>query len=283
MAKLIRLRTRLLTRRLLNGKVVHYPTRDDVVDALVADGLVEDENDLVENHHKLVAYVQFYWMQHSQLGCRFGQRIAIKPEESGIYTLVVKAPVNDSAFVEEVNQTLNAAVGDFEAVQLIFPKIRTPEEIRNLVNGLCASDQWYCKRVPWDPDGQSKQLTQLLGLRWVLPDDKHVNWALGLADIATMPITRRAPYTALVIRTGGPGPIPESMGLPRPDKENGLTPVHLADLPLEMLDSSRWSDIWKRTKDLKEDVIGNDQLQFAAKAKVTFSLPTRLGINYVEG
>jgi hypothetical protein len=172
-----------------------------------------------------------------------------------------------------VNTFFKDTLGNGEAAQVILPGIETAEQIVNFTNALCATQQWFC--VAYEAPGENDTL--LIGLRWFLPDDRHVNWALGFANLDSMPTTRRSPYTALIVRPDGPGKAPE-IAIPKPNEarerplDRGRIPVHLADMETKMTDDEIKRH-WGGTQKRKASLLKGDPLARAAKAKITFSLP----------
>lgn len=216
----------------------------------------------------------FEWIRHGNTGCLFAQRFSIDPLRSQYWASSVVPGRDDYARIASiVNTFFEGSVGAGEAAQVILPDIRTAEHIVSLANALCATQQWFC--VAYENPEQTDTL--LIGLRWFLPDDRHLNWALGFANLDSMPITRRSPYTALIVRPDGPGKAPE-IALPKPNEarerplDRGRIPVHLADMETKMTDD-QIKKHWGGTQKRKAAVLKDDQHARAAKAKITFSLP----------
>jgi hypothetical protein len=213
----------------------------------------------------------FGWIRGGGSGCLFAYRFSTDPASPDYWASSVVPGRQDYAQIAtDIDAFFQGAIGKAEAAQVILPGISTPDDIVDLVNALCAMPSWTCSAT--EKDGHL-----LIGLRWLLPDDRHVNWVLGFADLTSMPVTRRSPYTALIVRLGAPGRAP-AIALEKPNEANerqldrNRIPVHLADMAVE------WADdlirrVWRGTQKKKAEKIEGDTMAGAAKAKVTFALP----------
>lgn len=112
-----------------------------------------------------------------------------------------------------------------------------------------------------------------IGLRWAMLDGASEARLLGFAPLDSMPATRRAPHVAVVFKSDeGQQPFLKR----RPSSSSGLDPIDLADLPVEDdMTVLKYARLWKGTHHLRDRTL-NDELTYAAKAKVTFSLPIAL-------
>lgn len=250
-----------------DGGQVRYPTRDDYVDRLVAQGLIKSLDDLIANHAQLIGEIFINWVETGQLACVFASVLAKKPRENRwLPAVFLHALKEGDQLPGLVNAELDAAFDSHEAAVLIFPDIRTGQEIVSLLNLLCgdASGRWYWTSTDIDPDPTGE--LALVGLRWVLQTDKSVNFVLGFADIPTMPLTRRAPFTALFLRITERKRTPEH-------KEDGRVQVHLADL-----DSTLQQAVHDRVAEVtaaKRKNYVEPTRSAAARARVAFSLSPR--------
>lgn len=244
-----------------DGKAKDYPTRADLVARLVADGVVQDEADLLTNHRDVVGEMFFTWIEHGQIGCLFAVRLSKNPREHGWLPIVYTGAVGPDlgAFL---NTQLDPAIATHEAAAVIFPHVNTDEEIVELVNCLCAdpSGRWY-HTTEID---EAESVSRLIHLRWVLPTNEHVNYALGFADTDRMPLTRRAPFTALFLRVKGEKRTPEH-------RENGRVQVHLADLDSQVRPQDRHDKVWTLTEQHRRNHVEPEKTA-AARARVTFAV-----------
>jgi hypothetical protein len=251
-----------------DGSQKHYPTLDDYLAHLVHLGIVKDLDDLVCNYGHLIGEIFFNWVQTGQLACLFAVRLAKKPRENRWFPIVqLRALEEGAALGALLNTQLDAASTQNEAAAIIFPDVVGEDAITALVNALCAdpSGRWY-----WTNDGITEDSTgalKLVGLRWILPGDKNVNYVLGFSSIVTMPQTRHSPFTTLFLRI-------KDFKRSEVRTEDGRIQVHLADLdstfhPQEVHDHV--SDLTKKTRTLHVE----PHLIAAAKARVTFAISSQ--------
>jgi hypothetical protein len=255
-----------LTVKLNDGNERSYPTLADYVDAFVRQGLVEDLPDLIANHSNLLNEIFFNWVATGQLGCLFAARLGKSPREKSRWYPIVQlnALAEGTGLGPFLNVLLDDASDREEAAVVIFPDIEDEDQIVSLVNNLCddPSGRWYRTNSGIKPDPSGAN--ELIGLRWILKNNTHVNLVLGFATISTMPITRRSPFTAMFLR------IREEKLTPL-DTEGGRIKVHLADLDSTFPTQAAHDFIIEKTKEFRANLVEPD-MNNMAKAKVTFSV-----------
>jgi len=219
------------------------------------------------------------WLQTPSVGCGFAAILAKRHDEAGWQPLTVRGDDFGPNELLPLNALLSLAPGNFEGVYALFPEIKTAEQIARLIRALCETPNWQCFEII--TDGPHPDDALVLGLRWYLPDDRHMNYVLGFADLPQMPRTRRAPYTALVLRTGPPGRAPaiaHRHGAAAKEDQRASeappVPVHLADMPDLLPTEETVVRVWRKTTKLKHEQLSGDPMAGAAKAKVTFCLPS---------
>ncbi|MCH8344300.1 MAG: hypothetical protein IH983_09945 [Planctomycetes bacterium] len=269
---------RPILRRSLNvqvndGTTKSFPTLDDYVAQLVANGVIRDKVDLIRNYEQLVWEIFFNWISTGQTACLFAAKLAGKPRPARWVPFVELDALSTPDLGDVLNTRLDAASNCHEAVMFIFPDIGTPEGVVDLVNRLCSNQRWYCTNDRLEPAPED---TCLVGLRWILPSDKSVNHVLGFAPFSTMPLTRRGPFVGLVLRIGD-----RLRARPPRKLENGRVQVHLADMDSLTPRQERHDQMWEQTE-ANKDLYVEPELALAAKAHVTFSLPLELNCHLVE-
>jgi hypothetical protein len=220
----------------------------------------------------------FDWLKEGNSGCLFARILAFVPNVGKWKTVIVRRAFSDDT-PSVLHDFLSSQIGVSEAVTFLFPGVRTPEEILRLIGTLCIHPNWHCVELISESKASE---TILVGLRWVpsLTESNLVNWIIGFSDIASMPPTRKAPHTAIVIRIGAPG---KNAGIRRGDpkepkhrkKENDRIPVHVADVSVfpPLKSEKKLVELWNKTVEEKQRRLGDSQVAEAARAKVTFSLP----------
>lgn len=217
-------------------------------------------------------------MKTQRVGCNFARAFAKRPNDAGLQGVTVLGNTFGQNEITPLNAFLDAAHLKAEAVLLVFPDVITLEHIVGLIRALCASPVWQCVELTTNEPMTNEAL--LLGVRWRLPDNKHINYVLGFADFVEMPRTRHAPYTAMMLRTGPTGRAPGiayRFGVnPKDDlraSEPPPIPVHLADMADMLPAEADVARVWQQTTQLKRKELAGDNMADAARAKITFSLP----------
>ena len=256
---------RSYTLHLADGSSASFPSLDDYVDQLVTEGTVRDRDDLVRNYDHLVAEIFLNWVSAGQTGCLFAARLARRPRQARWLPIVQLDALRTPELPQFLNVQLDAAARSHEAVALVFPDITTAAEIVVLCNRLCEdrSGRWY--RV----ESGSADGLALIGLRWVLSSGTSVNHVLGFAPLPTAPATRRAPFTALVLRVVDDKRTPSK-------QEDGRVQVHLADLDSGLRPQELHDRVWRATE-TKKALYVEPTLAAGARARVTFSIPADVG------
>jgi hypothetical protein len=248
-----------------DGSERHYSTCADYVDHLVSMGMVRDLDDLVQNYSHLIGEIFFQWVSTGQLACLFAAKLAKRPRENRWLPIIqLRALFEGQELGGLLNAHLDAASDVYEAAALIFPDVNTAPEVVELVNALCSdrSGRWYRTDSGIDPDPSG--ILRLIGLRWVLKEDKHVNFVLGFASLDTMPFTRQSPFTALFLR------IREQKRTPA-RREDGRVQVHLADLDSMFHPQAQHDQVWELTRKHRANSV-EPRMTAAARARVTFSV-----------
>lgn len=218
------------------------------------------------------------WMKTDQVGCGFARGFARREDVAGLQGVTVVGNNLGDREIIPLNVLLAAACSQSAGVYVIFPNINSSDEVIGLIRGLCGTRVWECADLTSDIRPPNDAL--VIGLRWHLPDGKHMNYVLGFANLPDMPRTRRAPHTTLVLRTGPPGRAPGVAFAhnvnPKKDERSSeklAVPVHLADMPDLLPSEEAVATLWRQTMKLKRTQLEGDAMAEAARAKVTFCLP----------
>lgn len=243
------------------GDVKAFPTLDDYVAFYQARGYVKDKAELLTGKKQLLPELFYNWMGRLATGCYFAARFSKHPASSGIETFSIPHALSRTDLAKFLNEILDLAASQREAALIMFPDVFGPHDIVTLINALCADSRWYW--ADQREDGQPDTST-LVGLRWKLPGGDSVNHVLGFAEIDSMPLTRRAPITALVMRIRDDKRTGKK-------KENGLIQVHLADMDPGVPEEAKFKRLWAKTEDLKRRLVAQQDAH-AARARVTFAI-----------
>lgn len=248
--------------KLTSGVEKAFPTLGDYADYLVASGYIADKADLFSGRSRWCSEVMFDWFRRGQEACAFAVQLARSGDPP--WDSVIELPPLDDLGKRLTVHLDGIAASKGEAAQVVLPSVRSADDAVELVNALCKSDRWYWNEVPWK-DGTPTAF--LVGLRWILPSNTSVNYVLAFSDLETMPITRRSPFTTLVLRTS-------DHKRTRIELDNGRQQVHLADMDSGLYPQERHDQVVEATMKLKRQFVQeNGPLWSAARARITFAIP----------
>lgn len=247
---------------LRSGVSRRFSTRQDFLDLFIARGDIADPSEL-SHRHDLLKDAAFAWFGQGQTGCQFSIFMAHSPDEYRWRYVVVAGEI-DGETVQAIDVFLESAHQDgADAVVVILPDVNSEQDLRELIAMLGQHPNWYDAAI--DPKEPPSPF-DIVALRWVLPSERCVNWVLGFADIPAMPLTRRSPFTMLVVRT-------QERLADEPYEPDGRPAVHLADIKEPFLPEDRLNKIWALTEVNKEALLQDDaQAVNTARGRVTFVL-----------
>lgn len=235
-----------------DGRVRSFPTLADFVEHLRSRGEIEDGEDLLTRRHDLLATIFHTWVQRGQAACQFAVHLAKNRSDAGWMEVVVPH-LDDEASVAAVSTLLVGAgsADSVEAVLLLLPSVRTWQRLVELCGRLCRLGDWCWEEIQGADEGHA-----LAGLRWTPPASDNRSWVLAFGPFDELPYTRRAPVTALTLRTRGPA-----------NKEGGLDLAKMDSL-VDDQKSERFLDLTERNK---SDLLGGE-LTHVARARVTLQV-----------
>lgn len=229
-----------------------FSTRDDYLAYCTVDGQ-PDELDA-----ETIAAIQRDWHRRGQNGCIFAMHAARKLTARQ-WRYDVHASVED---IELLRRSIRTAIDDphNEILSLVFPNIECRADVSELVRVALA--------VGFFQAGELTAGSGLVGLRYRICDVE--SWVVGFAPLVTLPLTRRAPFTELAIRTKTKrGPI-------HPDLNNEMSQAHLADVELGF-GAAVVESLISKSKTRTTRILGGESARckaHGAKAKVTYDLST---------
>lgn len=259
---------RSVIRELPNGERKRFPSFNDLANFLANQGEIDTPGEL-EARPDLLADVFFHWVSMGQLACEFAQSLASDRDRVGWHPVVVPPPYSDRTLAALPFATDRD--GQAEATAIVFPDVDAPENLVSVVNRLCEQPDWYWEVLPWEECEDDDHFR--LGLRWQMPDGEHVSLALGFAPFPSMPFTRRihgASMSVVTLRTKRPPP--DIHHWYEPDDES----LHLAHLEPMIRPRDAVEDMDGRTTERRDQYLRDTCEDEAAKAKVTFCLPSRV-------
>lgn len=248
---------------------LRFSARDDYVSALMNQGVISSEVDLLQDL-RLVAEVQQQWFKkRMQVGCRFAKVMAGDPAGFGWYRFAVPGTRPDDWLAANLEDRLEDSIADssIHALSMIFPEVVEDSQLTDLIRYFHAFERTHIEEVV--EKGEEDPDLVHLGLRIEIVESVF-SFPLCLGPFEVFPLTRRSPFTELALPTS-----PKSHPT-RPNVEPDPSAVHLAavQVPVSKLGDDAWSKLWAGTEQLKRKVLGGKQP--GARARVTVSLPRAL-------
>lgn len=249
------------------GKSLSFPCLEDYCQHLAAAGQLGSGED-VRRRPDLVRDIQVDWHKNGQTGCVFARILSQDPtgNQWKIVPLVGAMGWSQGEWETRVRDMVRAAMKDPAVwlVSLLFPDVANPGQLRPMLERLVALDGWSMEAsAPAAVDSRGEVVN--VALRLDLGDGVS-SWVLGLAPFDSMPFTRRAPFTEVVLAVKPKGPTPLHH-----EANTKAEQAHVADAPVPVAPVAV-DAIWQKTKANKLLLLkgGGDP---TARAKVTFSVP----------
>lgn len=221
----------------------------------------------------------FDWVEAGKAGCMFAQALALNREKSKSWlTYTVDVSEGSAELADYIDDQLTQEVNECEAVTFLFPGFFNEEPLINTINELSKLPAWVVEAVS---SGDFPKDVVAVGVRWLQPNYRYASFVLGFADIKTMPKTRRAPCSALMLRPGhvgmAPGLIADKRNKLKDELclQNGRIPVHLADMTSTKEHPKSIVSVWDGTEALKKKELQKCPYKAVAKAKVSFAFPAK--------
>lgn len=162
----------------------------------------------------------------------------------------------------EIDRSIAGALSakNVSTLTLVFPTVTSVRDLRVLIGMIRASEFLFVE------DEVSHDNLLCLGIRARI--GPLTSWVTGFATHADMPVTRRAPYTALTLRIK---PRPKYSVVMKKAPENV---IHLADMNMRGLSREQFQQYWDLSHTHTARLLGHKPNIFSA-AKTTFVLPRR--------
>jgi len=240
------------------------PSRSDY-EVYLREHQILGEDETLSDRVDLAAPVYRDWQRRPQVACIFARRIATQPSRFNVHAVVVtEDPLQEmTGAIARTADAVQVARGSREALTVLLPKLTESTALVSFCKRLGARNgDWRIEAVP----NPSDRLDRVhVSLRFALQENVEAE-VLGLGPFSFLPTTRRAPITALEIRTRIEG-----------HKQRGRSQVsrsHLADIPWQGASTKSFDKAWQQSADARRAVLGGDDS--AARARITFAIPRSL-------
>ncbi len=229
-----------------------FPTRDDYLAYYTVGGQPEELDE------EMISAIQRDWHRRGQNGCIFAMHAARKltPRQ---WRYEIHSVAENIALLR---RSIHAAIDDQhnDILSLVFPNIECRADVSQLIE--------FAMAIGFVRAGELTSDSGLVGLRYRIYDVE--SWVVGFAPLATLPMTRRAPFAELAIRTK-----PKYHPI-HPHLNNETSQAHLADVALGFTPAVVERLILK-SKIRTTRILGGESARrnaHGAKAKVTYDLST---------
>lgn len=216
-----------------------------------------------ENHPCVDAFRT--WLERLGTGCRFASHLA---SNALIHYELVTDPLT-AEWVKVLDAHFDQAASEKKVVVTILPSLAWPSEIAEALVVLASMGRWSCTRVPSKRDEAAGN--GLVRLHWRNAAGSDAS-AMGLAPLRCMPITRRAPFVAVVLWPGGrdnPWPIPPNgKGAPRPTDD----PIGVVDIA-HGLAENHYGERWTTTRADVKKMVDYESEDLKLLRDIAFRLP----------
>ena len=192
---------------LKSGRTRSFSTLEDYLVSLVDQGVVSDKNDLIVNHPELILEIQRHWIRGGQTGCLFATRLANSIDMPWLDVLITGLPDHDEAYIMIDSAIAEAYSEKVEGIQFVMPEIDSSGLLLAFLQRISQRPNWHLCQIP-----TTESSVISVGLRWLFPNANFVSWVLGFSSLESMPVTRRAPFTSIIMRLAGPGAAPQLLG-----------------------------------------------------------------------
>lgn len=151
-----------------------------------------------DDHHCVKHFLE--WLGRTS-PCLFARQFVSdkKTEKTRIVCLVVLDDF-DAADVRDIDSAFDEAARKRFFAALLFPRLRTADELTRTLRTLLSSPRWSCRAVPWGRVARAGDRPIAVG--WQTRDGA-LSSAMGFAPLGSMPVTRRGPYFGIVVWPGG--------------------------------------------------------------------------------
>lgn len=199
------------------------------------------------------------WIDHVGTGCRFATHLVAKVL---FHYELVPGPLTPD-WVAEINAHIDAAAAEGKTVAIIFPAIHTPGEIAEALVVLRSGERWSIRWHASQTMGGRR--FGLVRVGWMTPDRLETS-VMGLSPLRCMPLTRRGPYSTIILWPGG-------RANPRaPKPAHDREPVGLIDAAHKLSDEE-YTDRKRTTRADVEAMLTHEDEDRKLLRDVAFRLP----------
>lgn len=207
------------------------------------------------------------WAQSRNVGCLFARAMFKSPDEYGISIQHISG-TDSSDLAVELDSAVKKAIQDprREAAAFVFDHNLPVIEYAKIFGALANRENWLIREAPATADGKD---FVVVGLDTLVGKDQGMDVLseiVGFAPYNYLPITRRAPAPAIVLRTKptfSEDPLPE-----RIERRANLAAIRLNIAP------NAFTQLWNKSQALRAALDGKDNPM--ARARVALAFPSEV-------
>lgn len=222
------------------------------------------EKERNERHPDVQRFVD--WAYGSDISCMFARMMFIDPRRYSIREVVVSETLIDEASAATARAMTSSTLDPkVEALFVYLPHFVKSEPIRQFMKELSKSRGW---KLTSEPIEFLSELIDLYQLRVQVGHDgisECLSEAVAFAPLDVLPVSRRAPFLCLTIRTKPKGSLK-----PMPGEVERR--ANLAAVP-SLLPAGAFERVWEKTVRLRAEKVGADNP--IARARNTIALCRR--------
>jgi hypothetical protein len=211
------------------------------------------------DHHCVKHFLE--WLGRTS-PCYFARAFASHPKTEApriVTTVALDAFSRKDA--ADVARAFDAAAEKDWFGAVLFPRIRTGEELITALRTLTRAGRWSCEGVEWKTIARPGD--RPVGLTWLTNTGLRSS-AMGFAPLGSMPVPRRGPYFGIVVWPGGYRN--KLMRSKRPGTVGFIDGAH-------GLKPAKYSDVFERTTKRVRVIFGDPKEDPVVLRDVGFCLP----------
>lgn len=214
------------------------------------------------------------WACTCNVGCYFARAMFKAPREYGIVIHHLEAATGH-VLATIVEAATRAAVGDTttEAAAFVFNRDLALREYAALLRGLSNKPGWFLREEVLQSDGHEYVVVGVDVSVGTEGGVAALSELVGFAPYNYLPVTRRAPVPAIVLRTKAAfslDPLPS-----RSERRANLAAIRL------QIDTNAFNSLWQKSQALRSELDGPDNPM--ARARIALAIPADVWASTREG
>jgi len=212
-------------------------------------------------HHAADHFIR--WLSRGFSGCQFASFLARENQKTQANDRILCTTFLEDLAAEDlpdIEHLIDDAAAREQIALFLFPRLRTPRDVAALALTLSQHERWTCSNVEWG--AAKRDGCSLLSLNWTTQSGAPSS-AIGFAPLGSMPVTRRAPYVAIALWSGGHQ---------NEHKPSDRPEIGFVDFPIS-IDKAAHDELWNGTRTDVRELLSDPPEDAVLLRRVTFCLP----------